>query len=247
MPELELTGDHNIDYGYLRGLMLYPADEQERNRYYGFYRLKGAVTRAYVEKTTQEPAFTALDMEMALSVPPGMEIVERANSLTRRYGEAGMVLCFLASLHLAGIEAPSQKKALHVLGRYLQHLEGFQRRSDESTFRAFIKEAAPALHLWAAYGDIENERQSRNALDTVQPEDIPALLAISEKYRRFGEQYVPVRAKVPLLQTEETWKVPINHSLPPISESRSLSLPAWIETAIKEYRHGHLSPKGDRR
>jgi hypothetical protein len=171
--------------------------------------------------------------------------VERAR---KRHQIAGAMLKDLAALEWLE-KRGSFRKILYLMEEHYRralYVDGEKVRFSEPTLRRIRDAAMPAAHLWAALCTIigkggppldEKISALHPNLLVISPSHVPALLALGEYYRRFGEGFRMTRTET-LLAAGETWKVPSGYPVPEVTIRHVL--PAWAEDRLSAYAKSYL-------
>ena len=236
MPILELHHDRLRDWQHIWSVMLYPSDSTARDAYFAAERNRIARDLAQRmsleelrERTMSQPE-AAADILSYLVRPPDPP---KSKTAERHGLVAGCVLNLALNMAQEGHDA-SLRKVIFVLDkiwRGRRDRSGSPLRTSSSKMHAAWMAFQPVAHLWGAYllaaddmgmSDVELSRRLQH------------FLSMAESLQRMGEQYIPHRSRVPLINTSKTWTVPQHYPLLQIYPSFP-PLPATTLTLLAQY------------
>jgi hypothetical protein len=114
------------------------------------------------------------------------------------------------------LRAAEHEPALASLNRVIIGEKAANRglKSSERTLKEAWKKYTPVAHLWAAANSVASEEFRASGLE---PAKLRMFLAYAEYLRRRGEAWTHPHGREPLLDPNETWKVPPDFALPKVS------------------------------
>lgn len=237
MPNLNISGNWT-DFFWVYAAMAYPLDERQRNEF-----VASSVVRVVLdaEAGDDDIEIPSSILRVLLNAPDYENIASRACKAADKGAVAGDVLDYIAQMHFTGYKQPSVRKAIFVAEEYLSYaVNGLGEKGGSSNI--FIYDCwgkyKTVAHLWAAFRVCQltpNENFPKLA-GTLFGDELGVFLAIAEKFRRFGESFIPpvVKSRETLLPQGETWKVPESYSLPDFSMWIQ-EMPWWMAQCLNEY------------
>lgn len=222
MPDLPLAGDM-LDSTRVQCVMLFHHDSA---KFHGF--LGTRVSRLIEEARTEgidiptPPEFSTDFMD----VPSRDELVREAAKENARGADAGAVLMHLYEMAASNAPEPSTRKAIGTRVSFLERTDvlfrdGSEPNRSERIVRINLERHRCVAHLWAAVVHLHLKTHDLAKTAELIHKDLPFVLAVAEKYRRFGEEWTAERSKPkkPFLNAEKTWRVPEWYALPAVGWS----------------------------
>jgi hypothetical protein len=236
VPELQLPDLHLSEAGvYLFAVMVYPRDHARHGQF--VRSVQNTVVRRMLRDAY--PRKIAPDViPLLVSAAAGPSLDDEARQLAHRLMGPGYVRPIAAAVMLAFVlacaDAPAEREpATLEQARRVIATAGGTRASTRGLGRSSLieiwRDFAPAAHLWAAMTlspSLWNKSPASGAA-------LAEFLAYAEELRRRGEAHRPARSRTPLLNANETWRVPSRFILPSIKVE--LPKPGKIKAMMKAW------------
>jgi hypothetical protein len=221
-----------LDFMHLWSLMSHPESEEAQDRLIEGV-LAGETKRVIAELQTRygETHNVTLDAALALQLfnAPDARTVAEQSAANAAFG--GTVAGFILGWTLFRAERPDTRASASLSSAFRMIDEACKQGrwrggGIENLKRNIWPTFRPVAHFWAAI-HIWNDKGYEFSQLTTQ-RGLGLFLMTSEWFRKKGETYVPTRAKAPILEISETWKIrPEVSSDWPSFEVQCNDLNAW--------------------
>ena len=242
MPTLDLPPLHLPEAGvYLAAVMYFPR-EPDRHATLLQAAHNEAVRRVLTKNTDKEVSHDATPFIRQAVTGPNLKEVVSANPIDLislgyniiRPDVAHMIFIYvLACLYANDPTEPATlehaRKMIGSAGGNYASLPGLGRSQVIEVWRDF----SPVVHLLAAKAVLHtlwNNSSRRGAGGR-----LAGILAYAEALRLRGEAHKPPRSQTPLLDPNETWKVPDWVALPPLPDGLAFPTPAMLRSEMAKW------------
>lgn len=214
MPKIQLDGTY-IDRWWLRALMLFPDDKQNREYYLVLKQMEAELAAADGEDRGDIDAKT---LRALMDAPSRAEMRRIEAETTKRAICVGDIL---ASIYLMDLfsdqeprfKRPSMNKAIHIAMQYglvTSFGDGEVMNRSETKIRKCWAEFRPVAHLWAAFR-ITQAYPLDNGASTLDAQlGSIEFLQVAAGLYKFGVEFIPVgsRPSEPILSPDTAWCLP---------------------------------------
>ncbi|WP_428566669.1 MAG: hypothetical protein ACP59X_06625 [Solidesulfovibrio sp. DCME] len=232
MPVLELTGDLDNDFLVFHGKAAFVDNEILYIQYLQANIVKRSVDSVGVENYTDDNivGVPVTLLNRILSCPSLEEIDNKFNQTFVPGMTAGLILLNTWDMVNAGIVDPSLNKAQYLTQKAMLDVCK-EKKGSTGEIAKYWKKYKPVCHMWAAIFTFIYSLKKK-----IRPTDTPALVALAERYRDFGENHIFLRQGVsgPLITPGTCWRAPDDYTQPDVQ--MSVNPRADIEKKLESYK-----------
>lgn len=234
MRVIELRGDPE-DILWVRSVMLFPEDSELRERAFSV-----EFAREFLADVDRQK-FQSLNrrtVELLIEAPAYSDLKKIAAERTKKAILAGNLLMAVFLMHRFNEPEPSLNKARFVAKEFAaraRYGDGSAIDKSEPSINRAWNDFRSVAHLWAAF-EINKAYPFAPKREIFTPNFLPSFLGVAAEILRFGESFIPKRARphVPIVDAKTAWHLP--DSVEPIALANPSRPPILLQKTLKKYR-----------